>query len=200
MYKVIGRATLSWDELSEVLLDAHTQVNRRPLSYVEDDLELPILTPASFLFQRSPQHPEQPAWKIKDKDLKRRSKFLKSCKDQLWNRWQREHLTSLRACHNLVHKVAKYQGEVGDAVIVRSENKNRGKYPLAIVEAIYLGPDGHTRAVQLRTSKNVIKRPVQHLYPPSDHEEPQRTLQQRELSRLPRKKKASNFEHYRMSD
>ena len=127
MYKVIGIATLSWDELSQVLLDADTQVNRRPLIYVEDDLELPILRPASFLFQRYPQLPEQPAWKVKDKDLKRRSKFLKSCKDQLWNRWQREHLTSLRESHNLVHKVAKYQVEVGDAVIVRSESKNRGK-------------------------------------------------------------------------
>ena len=144
MYKVIGIATLSWDELSQVLLNADTQVNRRPLIYVEDDLELPILRPASFLFQRYPQLPEQPAWKVKDKDLKRRSKFLKSCKDQLWNRWQREHLSSLRERHNLVHKVAKYQVEVGDVVIVGSENKN-----VAIVEAIYLGHDGHTRAVQL---------------------------------------------------
>ena len=127
MYKVIGRATLSWHELSEVLLDADTQINRRPLSYVEDDLELPILTPASFLFQRFLQLSEQPAWKIKDKDLKRRSKFLKSSKDQLWNRWQREQLTSLRERHNLVHKAAKYQVEVGDAVFVRSLNKNRGE-------------------------------------------------------------------------
>ena len=127
MYKVIGRATLSWDKLSEVLLDADTSVNRRPLSYVEDELELPILTPTSFLFQGSPQLPEKPAWKIKDKDLKRISKFVKSCKDQLWNRWQRVHLTTLREHHNLVHKVAKYQVEVGVAVIVRYENKNRGK-------------------------------------------------------------------------
>ncbi|XP_068712807.1 uncharacterized protein [Montipora foliosa] len=161
MFKVIGRATLSWDELSEVLLDVEIQVNRRPLSYVEDDLELPILTPASFLFQRSPQLPEEPAWQIKDKDLRKRVKFLKSCKDQLWNRWKREYLTSLRQRHNLVHKVAKYQVKVGDAVIVRSDNKNRGKWPLAIVDAIYPGPDGHTRAVQLRTSKGVIQRPVQ---------------------------------------
>ncbi|XP_068671446.1 uncharacterized protein [Montipora foliosa] len=165
MFKVIGRATLSWDELSEVLLDVEIQVNRRPLSYVEDDLELPILTPASFLFQRSPQLPEEPAWQIKDKDLRRRVKFLKSCKDQLWNRWKREYLTSLRERHNLIHKVAKYQVKVGDAVIVRSDNKNRGKWPLAIVDAIYPGPDGHTRAVQLRTNKGVIQRPVQHLYP-----------------------------------
>jgi len=51
MHKVIGKATLSWNELTEVLLDVETQVNRRPLGYVEDDVELPILTPASFMFQ-----------------------------------------------------------------------------------------------------------------------------------------------------
>ena len=158
MFKVIGRATLSWDELSEALLDVETQVNRRPLGYVEDNLELPILTPASFLFQRSPQLPEEPAWQIKDKDLRRQVKFLKSCKDQLWNRWKREYLTSLQERHNLVLKV-------GDAVIVRSDNKNWGKWPLAIVDAIYPGPDGHMWAVQLRTSKGVIQPPVQHLYP-----------------------------------
>ena len=107
------------------MLDVETLVNRRPLSYVEDDLGLPILTPASFLFQPpSPQFPEQPAWQIKDKDLRRKAKVLKSSKNQLWNRWQQEYLTSLRERYNLVHKVAKYQVDVGDVVIVRSENKN----------------------------------------------------------------------------
>ena len=51
MYKATGGATLTWSELSELLLDVETQVNRHPLSYVEDDVELPILTPATFLYQ-----------------------------------------------------------------------------------------------------------------------------------------------------
>ena len=34
MYKVIGGGVLSWTELSEVLLDVETQINRRPLSYL----------------------------------------------------------------------------------------------------------------------------------------------------------------------
>ena len=50
MYKVIGGATLTWSELSEVLLDVETQINRRPLSYMENDVQLPTLTPSSFLF------------------------------------------------------------------------------------------------------------------------------------------------------
>ena len=78
----------------------------------------------------------------------------------------------MRKRHIVVDKAAKFQVKVGDAVIVRSENKNRGKWPLAIVEAIYPGPNGHTRAVQLRTSKGGIQRPVQHLYPLKLHSEP----------------------------
>lgn len=66
MYKAIGGATLTWSELSEVLLHVETQVNRRPLSYVEDDVELPILTPATFLYQRTNHLPEEETWRITD--------------------------------------------------------------------------------------------------------------------------------------
>ena len=47
--------------------------------------------------------------------------------------------------------------EVGDVVTVRTDSKNRGKWPLAIVQQTYLGRNGH--------SKGVLERPVQHLYP-----------------------------------
>ena len=54
MYKGIEGGVLTRTELSKVLLDVETQVNRRPLSYVDDDiLELPTLTPSAFLFQKT---------------------------------------------------------------------------------------------------------------------------------------------------
>ena len=165
MNKVIGGGSLFWNELTDVHLDVETQVNRRPLNYVEDDPELPILTPATFLFQRTTHLPEELTWRIPDEDLRRRARFLQTCKDHMWRRWQREYLTALRERHNLVHKTANHKIKVGDAVIVRTDNKNRGKWPLAVVQQIFPGRDGYTRAVQLRTSKGVIERPVQHLYP-----------------------------------
>lgn len=165
MYKAIGGATLTWSELSEVLLDVETQVNRRPLSYVEDDVELPILTPATFLYQRTNHLPEEETWRITDRDIRRRAKYLRTCKDQMWNRWQREYLTALRERHNLMHRVTKFQPKKGDVVIVKTDNKNRGTWPLAIVNEVYPGSDGVIRAVQLRTAKSMLERPVQHLYP-----------------------------------
>ena len=75
MNKVIGGGSLFWNDLTDVLLDVETQVNRRPLNYVEDDPELPILAPATFLFQRTTHLPEELTWRIPDEDLRRRARI-----------------------------------------------------------------------------------------------------------------------------
>ena len=144
LYKNIGGATLKWHELSEVILDIEIQVNRRPLSYMEDDVEM--------------------AWREEDKGLRKRAKFLKSCKDALWARWYREYLAALRERHSLATG-ARGHVSVGDVVIVKTDSRNRGKWPLAIVSDVYPGRDGNIRAVQLRTGKGMLERPIQHLYP-----------------------------------
>ncbi|XP_044169674.1 uncharacterized protein LOC122953767 [Acropora millepora] len=94
-YKTVGGGMLSWDELSEVVLEVETQLNRRPLSYVEDDVQLPVLTPASFLFHRANGLPELEPWREEKRDLRKRAKHLKSWKDALWKRWTREYLAVL---------------------------------------------------------------------------------------------------------
>ena len=48
-YKAVGGSLLSWDELSEVLLDIEIAMNNRPLTYMEEDVELPTLTLNSIL-------------------------------------------------------------------------------------------------------------------------------------------------------
>ena len=65
----------------------------------------------------------------------------------------------------MTHKTAKFQPKFGDVVIVKSENKNRGRWPLATVNEIFPGKDENFPAVQLKTANGIIERPVQHLYP-----------------------------------
>ena len=45
LHKTIGRASLTWNEPAEVLLDLEIALNDHPLSYVEDDVQLLVLTP-----------------------------------------------------------------------------------------------------------------------------------------------------------
>ena len=58
LYKTIGNDFLSLKELRDVILDVEVTLNNRPHSYVEDDIQFPILTPNSLLYGRSNVLPE----------------------------------------------------------------------------------------------------------------------------------------------
>ena len=58
LYKSIGGGLLTWAELQDVLLDIEVALNNRPLIYVEDDPQLPVLTPNSLLFGKPNILPE----------------------------------------------------------------------------------------------------------------------------------------------
>ena len=82
--KTIGCGMLTWTELCEVVLDVEIALNNRPLCYVEDDIQLPVLTPNSLLFLRSNQLPELKPHHLREFDPRRRAKYLRRCKQALW--------------------------------------------------------------------------------------------------------------------
>ena len=71
LYKVIGKALLSKEELEEVLLDVELCLNNRPLSYVEDDHEMPILTPNVMSFGQRYSTPDEDPDNIGERDLRK---------------------------------------------------------------------------------------------------------------------------------
>ena len=83
--KVIGSGHLSWQKLKQVLLDVEITLNDQPLSYVEDDVALSILTPNS-MFPTTNILPNLQPHHIADVDLRRRAKHLRQCKDAMWKR------------------------------------------------------------------------------------------------------------------
>ena len=54
---------------------------------------------------------------------------------------------------------------VGDVVIVKTEDKNRGKWPLGIIKSLIVGNDGVVRGEKLRAGKSYMERAIQQLYP-----------------------------------
>lgn len=48
-HKTIGNGILTWEELDEVILDIEVALNNRPLSFLEDDVELLVITPNTML-------------------------------------------------------------------------------------------------------------------------------------------------------
>ena len=163
-YKTFGGGLLSWTEVSKVVNEIQTQLNRCPLSYVEQDVQLPLLTPAS-LFQRSICLPEQEPWREEKVDLRRQAKYSKACKNALWKCWSREYLSPLRECHNYKVDGKPSTLKVGDVVIIRGDECNCGKWSLDVIADLFEGRDGIVRAAKLRAGKSFLERPVQHLFP-----------------------------------
>ena len=50
--KSLRRTSLRWSKLEEVLLDVEINMTNRPLTYIEEDIQCPILTPNSMLLGR----------------------------------------------------------------------------------------------------------------------------------------------------
>ncbi|KAK3752127.1 hypothetical protein QZH41_019249, partial [Actinostola sp. cb2023] len=142
LYKSVGRAVLTWKELEEVMLDVEVAINNRPLTYVEDDVQLPLLTPNVMIYGEPNLIPEMDADSLDDTDLRNRAKYLRRCKDVLWSRWTKEYVRSLRERHNLKHNTKELDLKIGDVVLIQSDERNRGKWNIGIVDKLIEGRDG----------------------------------------------------------
>ena len=70
-YKTVGQGELSWEKLRRALLDVEIVLNNRPLSYAEDDIQVPMLMPKALLFIKSNILPELQSYHLKEKDLRK---------------------------------------------------------------------------------------------------------------------------------
>ena len=155
-YKAVGNGTLSWNELSELVLDVEVTINGRPLSYLEEDVEMPVLTPSAMLYLRPNQLPELEPHQIQEPDVRSRAKYLRRCKDVLWSRWTKEYLRGLRERHRRCGGEQTPHPSVGDVVIIKDESRNRNTWKLGIVQNLIVGRDGSCKGGVPTSSAAVV--------------------------------------------
>lgn len=78
-----------------------------------------------------------------------------------WDLWSKEYL------HSLIHrpkwnKICE-QIDVGQLCLLKNEVTPSSKWPLARVERLHPGKDGHVRVVDIRTATSTLTRPVSKL-------------------------------------
>ena len=164
-YKAIGNGMLSFGELAEIVTDVEVAINNRPLDYVEEDVQFPLLTPNSLLFLQPNYLPELESHHVEEPDLRRRAKHLSRVKDAMWSRWSKEYVKSLRERHRLQGVKAVRAPLVGEIVIIKGEEKNRNRWKLGKVVELIHGRDGVVRGAKVKTEKGVLERTPQHLFP-----------------------------------
>lgn len=81
------------------LLDMEITLNDQPLSYLEDDPQLPVLTLSSMLFVNSKVLPELQPQYIETAGLHTQAKHLLKYKEAVSRHWSKEYLLSLCKKH-----------------------------------------------------------------------------------------------------
>ena len=77
---------MAWAELEEVLLDIEIILNNRPLTYIEEEIDYPILTPNSLILGRDVNFPDPAPHESESETIKKRHKYVKRYKEALWKR------------------------------------------------------------------------------------------------------------------
>ncbi|GBN74844.1 hypothetical protein AVEN_232280-1 [Araneus ventricosus] len=171
--KILGRASLSFEEMTTILSEVELVLNHRPLTYTSNDLDEPLpLTPAHFLFpgQENLSYPvhfleiftNQPSTK---ENLTRRVVYQTKLLRHIWGKWKNNYLMQLRNAHNFVNSSPVRDLKKGEVVLLEGTTKSKFLWPLGVIEDVIVGRDGHIRSCIVRTSKGQLKRPIQLIYP-----------------------------------
>ena len=94
--KTVGKGLLSFPQLEDVVIDVEMVMNARPLMYLEDDIEQPVLTPNSFLHGGPCITADLERHQVDNRVSKQEAKRVKNAKKAMWRRLTREYLTALR--------------------------------------------------------------------------------------------------------
>ncbi|XP_037273559.2 uncharacterized protein LOC119165492 [Rhipicephalus microplus] len=168
--KVLGRSSLSFEELTTVLYEVEAVINSRPLTFTYDDAQEPEpLSPAHFLVGRKlttlPPHHLPAEIPGGDAHISRRWKYRSAMAEGFWRRWRREYLLELRSAH-LSRPTTSSDLKIDDLVLLKEDHLKRHMWKIARIKETFKGRDGRVRACSLKLSGGtVVKRPIQLLYP-----------------------------------
>ena len=156
--KVIGKSSLSVDELQTILTEIYAVINARPITYVyrdDESISYP-LTPSDLIYgQRITSQPNSFHHEVisTNHSLTKRIRHHKTLLQQLTMQWRREYLTSLREQSVVISKNSTAQEIAkGDVVIVKADCTPRAFWRLAKVEELLKGADGKVRAATVKVS------------------------------------------------
>lgn len=148
--------------LTTLLTEAEYTVNSRPLTHVSVHPEDPeAITPNHFILGGSARTP--PSGAYEDADLIGRTHWRASQRlaDLFWARWLKEYLPELQYRREPHGKGPAIK--IGDVVLIIDGTLPRNVWPRGLVTAVFPGPDGIIRAVDVRTKGGVLRRPTKKL-------------------------------------
>ncbi|XP_058791049.1 uncharacterized protein LOC131664177 [Phymastichus coffea] len=156
--RVLGDATLTFEEFSTLTTQIEALLNSRPICPLSNNPEdSTALTPGYFLIGKALTALPEPC------DISRqiagvaRYELTTVMRNHFWSRWQREviHQHQLRSKWLTRNSILKE----GDLVLITDINLPATKWPMARVLQLHVGRDGLPRVATLKTATTTLDRP-----------------------------------------
>ena len=169
----LNKADLTEDQLATFMVEAESFANSRPLTDVSDSPEDPLpVSPAMLLYGMDP-HNEVMARVGQAEESVKISKLWKdrvATHKKYVNRFRTDYISSLMPRKKWLEENNKLP-KIDDVVLIEEPTK-RDLWPLARIVDLVEGRDGKIRSAVLKTSKGVLKRPIQRIVPLEATEDP----------------------------
>jgi len=173
--KSVGRSTLCFDQLNNLLVEIEAIVNSRPLTYVYSDSGISYALSSSHLLHgrrltatnNSAHHEIVSTYN----SLALRHKQQKHLFDQFLNIWQKNYLLNLHEHYSIkMRQNKKSIIAVGDVMVLKNDSTKRHFWRIAVAQQLLTGSDGVVRAaivkvVDCEGKSSVLRQSIQHLVP-----------------------------------
>ena len=171
LYKVVGRAKLTYYELLTSLSSIQLAINSRPLTYRSSSDKLEPITPNSFLRIHGNSslilRDNAEVWADDQETLENTLVVQEEILDKFKKLWYNDYLLSLREhSRNLYQSTWENRIKVGDVVLIKAINKPRPYWMMGKVIEIILGHDNKIRTVKVKQGNGALEyHSICNLYP-----------------------------------
>lgn len=158
--RIIGEASLTYDEMYTLLTQIEACLNSRPLTPLTNDPDdLHVLTPAHFLIGDSLNAPIQEDITIIPQNRLSRWQRVQQLSQHFWRRWSVEYLGQLQPRTRWQQNVNNSL-KIGTMVLIRDDQRPPLQWPLGRIVDTHPGNDGIIRVVTIKTNSGVVKRAI----------------------------------------
>ncbi|XP_043468377.1 uncharacterized protein LOC122502410 [Leptopilina heterotoma] len=157
--RVIGKQTLTFEELITLLCQVEACLNSRPiaaLSNTADDFN--YLTPGHFLIGAPLLSIPHTSETSPNKDRFVRWNLVQRMMEDFWKRWSIEYPQGLQK-HYKWNKITK-NIQKNDLVLIQDPENLKMKWTMGRVSEVHPGKDNLVRVVSVKTSKGTYRRPI----------------------------------------
>lgn len=160
LVKTIGNKTLTFEELTTVLVQIEGILNSRPMCAMSTNVNTyTALTPAHFIIGETLVAPPEQIFETSDKAPIDRWLHLQTVRQKFWTSYVNDYLNRLQRRPKWLKSGTIFKEN--DLVLVKDDNLAPLVWPMARIIKTHPGTDGVVRVVTLRNSKGrIFKRPT----------------------------------------